>query len=47
VDPWWKQLPALLDKLAARWQLVVGDPVGRGNTSLASTAASKTAARRS
>jgi streptomycin 6-kinase len=34
VDPWWEALPELLDVLAARWSLVVGEPVGRGNTSL-------------
>jgi streptomycin 6-kinase len=34
VAPWWARLPETLDSLAARWGLVVGGPVGRGNTSL-------------
>jgi streptomycin 6-kinase len=34
VEPWWERLPAVLDELAERWELVVGDAVGRGNTSL-------------
>jgi streptomycin 6-kinase len=34
VEPWWEQLPAAIDELAERWELVVGDAVGRGNTSL-------------
>ena len=32
--PWWEQLPEVLAELAERWELVVGDAVGRGNTSL-------------
>jgi streptomycin 6-kinase len=32
---WWDGLPALIAELAERWQLRVGSPVGRGNTSLA------------
>jgi streptomycin 6-kinase len=35
VEPWWDALPAWLDELAARWELEIGEPVGRGNTSLA------------
>jgi streptomycin 6-kinase len=34
VEPWWEQLPAAIAELAERWELVVGDAVGRGNTSL-------------
>lgn len=34
VDPWWERLPAAIAELAGRWDLVVGDPLGRGNTSL-------------
>jgi streptomycin 6-kinase len=34
VTPWWDQLPEVLAELAERWELVVGDAVGRGNTSL-------------
>ena len=34
VAPWWQRLPSTLERLATRWTLVVGDPVGRGNTSL-------------
>jgi streptomycin 6-kinase len=34
VEPWWASLPALLAELAGRWELAVGDAVGRGNTSL-------------
>lgn len=33
-DAWWGRLPAVVEQLAGRWQLVMGDPVGRGNTSL-------------
>lgn len=33
VDPWWDRLPGVLAELAERWELVVGDAVGRGNTS--------------
>jgi streptomycin 6-kinase len=32
--PWWEGLPSLLADLAERWELAVGDAVGRGNTSL-------------
>jgi len=34
VEPWWKSLPKATGELAERWELVVGDAVGRGNTSL-------------
>jgi streptomycin 6-kinase len=34
VEPWWERLPAAIADLAERWELVVGDAVGRGNTSL-------------
>jgi streptomycin 6-kinase len=34
VTPWWEELPEVLAELAERWELVVGDAVGRGNTSL-------------
>jgi streptomycin 6-kinase len=34
VTPWWEHLPEVLAELAERWELVVGDAVGRGNTSL-------------
>lgn len=34
VEPWWADLPGVLDDLAGRWGLAVGDAVGRGNTSL-------------
>ena len=34
VEPWWERLPGLLAELAERWELVVGEAVGRGNTSL-------------
>jgi streptomycin 6-kinase len=34
VEPWWERLPATIAALAERWQLVVDDAVGRGNTSL-------------
>jgi streptomycin 6-kinase len=34
VEPWWQRIPEAIADLAARWELVVGDPVGRGNTSL-------------
>lgn len=34
VTPWWEQLPEVLAELADRWELVFGDAVGRGNTSL-------------
>jgi streptomycin 6-kinase len=34
VEPWWEQLPGVLAELVERWELVVDDAVGRGNTSL-------------
>jgi streptomycin 6-kinase len=34
VDPWWQRIDATLEELAARWHLVIGRPVGDGNTSL-------------
>jgi streptomycin 6-kinase len=34
VEPWWERLPGVIAELAARWDLVVGEAVGRGNTSL-------------
>jgi streptomycin 6-kinase len=34
VAEWWSRLPEAIDVLAARWDLVVGEPMGRGNTSL-------------
>ena len=34
VEPWWESLPEAIGELAERWELVVGDAVGRGNTSL-------------
>ena len=34
VEPWWERLPGLLAELAERWELVVGDVIGRGNASL-------------
>lgn len=34
VEPWWERVPGVLAELAARWDLVIGDAVGRGNTSL-------------
>lgn len=34
VELWWERLPETLTDLAERWELTVGDPVGRGNTSL-------------
>ena len=34
VEPWWDQLPGAIAELSERWELVVGDAVGRGNTSL-------------
>jgi streptomycin 6-kinase len=34
VEPWWDRLPGAIAELAERWELVVGDAVGRGNTSL-------------
>lgn len=34
VDVWWESLPGKLETLVSRWGLVLGDPVGRGNTSL-------------
>lgn len=34
MEPWWERLPGAIADLAERWELVVGDAVGRGNTSL-------------
>lgn len=34
VEPWWERLPGAIADLAARWELAVGEAVGRGNTSL-------------
>jgi streptomycin 6-kinase len=34
VEPWWASLPAAMAELAERWELVLGDDVGRGNNSL-------------
>lgn len=34
VEQWWEQLPTVISALTDRWELVVGDPVARGNTSL-------------
>ena len=34
VDQWWLDLPERIFTLSRRWSLVIGDPVGRGNTSL-------------
>jgi streptomycin 6-kinase len=34
VEPWWERLPGAVADLAARWELVIGEAVGRGNTSL-------------
>jgi streptomycin 6-kinase len=34
VEPWWERLPAAIAELTERWELAVGDAVGRGNTSL-------------
>lgn len=34
VEPWWEHLPATLGDLTARWELALGDAVGRGSTSL-------------
>jgi streptomycin 6-kinase len=34
VEPWWERLPGAIADLAERWDLVVGEAVGRGNTSL-------------
>ena len=34
VEPWWERLPSLVEELSARWELGLGEPVGRGNTSL-------------
>ena len=34
VDTWWERLPGVITDLAARWELAVGEAVGRGNTSL-------------
>lgn len=34
VEPWWAALPTVCDELSQRWELQLGRPVGRGNTSL-------------
>lgn len=34
MTPWWERLPDTISGLATRWELVVGEPVGRGGTSL-------------
>jgi streptomycin 6-kinase len=34
VEPWWEALPGAIADLAERWDLLVADAVGRGNTSL-------------
>jgi streptomycin 6-kinase len=34
VDAWWEELPRRLAALAERWELSLGDPIDRGNTSL-------------
>lgn len=34
VEPWWEGLAESLATLASRWSLSLGQPVGRGNTSL-------------
>jgi streptomycin 6-kinase len=34
VEPWWARLPEAIAALAARWELAMGEAVGRGNTSL-------------
>lgn len=34
VEPSWERLPGVLAELAERWELAVGDAIGRGNTSL-------------
>ncbi len=34
MEPWWQRLPVVLAGLAERWELTVGESVGRGNTSL-------------
>jgi streptomycin 6-kinase len=34
VEVWWDRLPDVMERLAARWELIIGDPVGRGNASL-------------
>jgi len=31
VDPWWERLPGAIADLAARWELAVGEAVGRGS----------------
>jgi streptomycin 6-kinase len=31
---WWERLPELLAELAERWELIIGDAVGRGHSSL-------------
>jgi len=34
VEAWWQAVPALLAELSDRWAVTLGEPVGRGNTSL-------------
>lgn len=34
LEPWWANLPQTLSDLTDRWALTLGEPVGRGNTSL-------------
>ena len=34
VESWWERLPDTLADLTQRWELSLGEPVGRGNTSL-------------
>jgi streptomycin 6-kinase len=34
VVAWWDRVPSILETLASRWELSIGDAVGRGNTSL-------------
>jgi streptomycin 6-kinase len=34
VDAWWEELPRRLAALAERWELTLGEPIDRGNTSL-------------
>ena len=34
VQAWWRNLPEVLESLESRWNIKIGKPVGRGNTSL-------------
>jgi streptomycin 6-kinase len=34
VHPWWQRIEEVVEELARRWDLRVGDPVGRRNTPL-------------